>query len=109
MILKLRCDGLLSNFTFKFNLRLYNLGERVKRANNIRNAFNSFKYEVARSAENSRTGKAECKYCSPRHSPRFRPSSLELDGILRRGERERDSSEPATSFSTLQILASSLK
>mmetsp|Transcript_18327 Transcript_18327/g.45590 ORF Transcript_18327/g.45590 Transcript_18327/m.45590 type:complete len:409 (-) Transcript_18327:926-2152(-) len=34
------------------------LGERVKRANDIRNAFNSFKYEVARSAENSRTGKA---------------------------------------------------
>ena len=33
------------------------LGERVKRANDIRNAFNSFKYEVARSAENSRTGK----------------------------------------------------
>ena len=33
----------------------YFSGERVKRANDIRNAFNSFKYEVARSAENSRT------------------------------------------------------
>jgi histone deacetylase 6 len=33
------------------------LGERVKRANDIRDAFNGFKFEVARSAENSRTGK----------------------------------------------------
>ena len=85
------------------------LGERVKRANNIRNAFNSFKYEVARSAENSRTGKAESKYCSPRNSPRFRHSSFELNDIMRRGEREHDLSEPATLLSFSQFRCSLLE
>jgi hypothetical protein len=103
--LNLKYEQLHSNFAFKFNLRRYTWanGSNAPTTSATPSTASSTRWRAPpRTAAPVRRN----KFCPPSHSPRVRPSSLELNDILKHCERERDLSKPATSFSTLQILAS---
>ena len=115
--LKLEYAGLLSNFGFKFNLRRYTTGPVTVTSSTNRSPILTAEEEdrwktglpfdavtffvmiggmivitlaggrraVVKAIKVMKVGPAG--YCSPRHPTHFEPSSLEINGILRRGKQ----------------------